>query len=89
MCLCLCVCVGGLLAYIQQPNSLSLISAVFDDGDEKTLRRSSLCLKGARHFAESEASIVLSRSFIPASSLCFPAKLIFCCCFFIVICYFT
>uniref|UniRef100_W5K820 AT-rich interaction domain 4B n=1 Tax=Astyanax mexicanus TaxID=7994 RepID=W5K820_ASTMX len=27
---------------------------VFDDGDEKTLRRSSLCLKGARHFAESE-----------------------------------
>lgn len=53
-------CVGGLLAYIQQTNSLSLISAVFDDGDEKTLRRSSLCLKGARHFAESEASIVLS-----------------------------
>lgn len=27
---------------------------VFDDGDEKTLRRSSLCLKGERHFAESE-----------------------------------
>lgn len=28
--------------------------AVFDDGDEKTLRRTSLCLKGERHFAESE-----------------------------------
>ena len=27
---------------------------VFDDGDEKTLRRTSLCLKGERHFAESE-----------------------------------
>lgn len=54
------MCVGGVLACIQQPNSLSLMSAVFDDGDEKTLRRSSLCLKGARHFAESEVSIVLS-----------------------------
>uniref|UniRef100_A0A8C7PAV0 ARID domain-containing protein n=1 Tax=Oncorhynchus mykiss TaxID=8022 RepID=A0A8C7PAV0_ONCMY len=30
------------------------LPTVFDDGDEKTLRRSSLCLKGARHFAESE-----------------------------------
>ncbi|KAM4600180.1 LOW QUALITY PROTEIN: AT-rich interactive domain-containing protein 4B-like [Fundulus diaphanus] len=35
---------------------------IFDDGDEKTLRRSSLCLKGARHFAESEASSVLAFS---------------------------
>ncbi|KAL8168741.1 UNVERIFIED_CONTAM: hypothetical protein K2H54_015327 [Gekko kuhli] len=26
----------------------------FDDGDERTLRRTSLCLKGERHFAESE-----------------------------------
>ena len=42
---------------------LSCIFVVFDDGDEKTLRRSSLCLKGARHFAESEASIVLTCSF--------------------------
>lgn len=32
----------------------SYLVAVFDDGDEKTLRRSSLCLKGERHFAESE-----------------------------------
>lgn len=31
-----------------------LFFAVFDDGDEKTLRRTSLCLKGERHFAESE-----------------------------------
>lgn len=59
----------GLLAYIQHPNGLSLMSAVFDDGDEKTLRRSSLCLKGARHFAESEVRIVLCCSFIPSSSL--------------------
>ena len=58
VCVCVCVCLHGLLAYIQQRGLqlLSLISAVFDDGDEKTLRRSSLCLKGARHFAESEAS---------------------------------
>lgn len=27
---------------------------VFDDGDERTLRRTSLCLKGERHFNESE-----------------------------------
>lgn len=32
----------------------SSLVTVFDDGDEKTLRRSSLCLKGERHFAESE-----------------------------------
>lgn len=32
----------------------SYLVTVFDDGDEKTLRRSSLCLKGERHFAESE-----------------------------------
>uniref|UniRef100_A0A3B4T2S4 AT-rich interactive domain 4A n=1 Tax=Seriola dumerili TaxID=41447 RepID=A0A3B4T2S4_SERDU len=31
-----------------------LCVSVFDDGDEKTLRRTSLCLKGERHFAESE-----------------------------------
>lgn len=36
---------------------LSHLASVFDDGDEKTLRRSSLCLKGERHFAESEVSI--------------------------------
>lgn len=29
--------------------------AVFDDGDERTLKRSSLCLKGGRHFHESES----------------------------------
>lgn len=29
---------------------------MFDDGDERTLRRSSLCLKGERHFNESEVS---------------------------------
>lgn len=30
--------------------------SVFDDGDEKTLRRSSLCLQGEKHFHESEVS---------------------------------
>lgn len=29
---------------------------MFDDGDEKTLRRSSLCLQGEKHFHESEVS---------------------------------
>lgn len=55
--------------YELKSDSWSFISAVFDDGDEKTLRRSSLCLKGARHFAESEASISLPLSPITASSL--------------------
>eukprot|EP00794_Sanderia_malayensis_P020215 gene20215-22191_t len=32
----------------------SLYTVVFDDGDEKTLRRTSLCLKGERHFLEHE-----------------------------------
>ena len=29
---------------------------VFDDGDERTLKRSSLVLKGGRHYQESEVS---------------------------------
>ncbi|XP_064173246.1 AT-rich interactive domain-containing protein 4B isoform X1 [Anguilla rostrata] len=41
-------------AVINKLTDASLYTVVFDDGDEKTLRRSSLCLKGARHFAESE-----------------------------------
>lgn len=36
--------------------SFPVCLSVFDDGDEKTLRRTSLCLKGERHFAESEVS---------------------------------
>ena len=32
----------------------STLHLVFDDGDEKTLRRTSLCLKGERHFQEDE-----------------------------------
>lgn len=31
-----------------------LFLLVFDDGDERTLRRSQLCLKGEKHFIESE-----------------------------------
>ncbi|KAF3842297.1 hypothetical protein F7725_024248 [Dissostichus mawsoni] len=42
-------------ATINKLTDASIYTVVFDDGDEKTLRRSSLCLKGARHFAESEA----------------------------------
>ena len=36
------------------PSLLPPSSPVFDDGDERTLKRSSLCLKGARHYHESE-----------------------------------
>ncbi|XP_071080254.1 AT-rich interactive domain-containing protein 4B-like [Haliotis cracherodii] len=32
----------------------SMYTVVFDDGDEKTLRRTQLCLKGEKHFIESE-----------------------------------
>ncbi|XP_055957452.1 AT-rich interactive domain-containing protein 4B [Patella vulgata] len=32
----------------------SMYTVVFDDGDEATLRRSQLCLKGDKHFTESE-----------------------------------
>uniref|UniRef100_A0A8C5GDM5 ARID domain-containing protein n=1 Tax=Gouania willdenowi TaxID=441366 RepID=A0A8C5GDM5_GOUWI len=42
-------------ATINKLTDASIYTVVFDDGDEKTLRRSSLCLKGARHFAESES----------------------------------
>ncbi|XP_052333404.1 AT-rich interactive domain-containing protein 4B-like isoform X5 [Oncorhynchus keta] len=41
-------------ASINKLTDCSIYTVVFDDGDEKTLRRSSLCLKGARHYAESE-----------------------------------
>lgn len=42
----------------EQEVRLCVCVSVFDDGDEKTLRRTSLCLKGERHFAESEVSLV-------------------------------
>ncbi|XP_056623551.1 AT-rich interactive domain-containing protein 4A isoform X2 [Triplophysa dalaica] len=46
---------GGLTeAVINKLTDASWYTVVFDDGDEKTLRRTSLCLKGERHFAESE-----------------------------------
>uniref|UniRef100_A0A671LGC7 AT rich interactive domain 4A (RBP1-like) n=1 Tax=Sinocyclocheilus anshuiensis TaxID=1608454 RepID=A0A671LGC7_9TELE len=41
-------------AVISKLTDASWYTVVFDDGDEKTLRRTSLCLKGERHFAESE-----------------------------------
>ncbi|XP_016119885.1 AT-rich interactive domain-containing protein 4A-like, partial [Sinocyclocheilus grahami] len=43
-------------AVISKLTDASWYTVVFDDGDEKTLRRTSLCLKGERHFAESEVS---------------------------------
>uniref|UniRef100_A0A8C9TCB2 AT-rich interactive domain-containing protein 4A n=1 Tax=Scleropages formosus TaxID=113540 RepID=A0A8C9TCB2_SCLFO len=46
---------GGLSeAVISKLTDASWYTVVFDDGDERTLRRTSLCLKGERHFAESE-----------------------------------
>ncbi|OTF82683.1 RBB1NT domain containing protein [Euroglyphus maynei] len=33
----------------------SLYTVVFDDGDEATLKRSSLCLKSGKHYSESES----------------------------------
>ncbi|XP_077675686.1 AT-rich interactive domain-containing protein 4A isoform X5 [Eretmochelys imbricata] len=41
-------------AVINKLTDASWYTVVFDDGDERTLRRTSLCLKGERHFAESE-----------------------------------
>uniref|UniRef100_A0A1A8BL12 AT rich interactive domain 4A (RBP1-like) n=2 Tax=Nothobranchius kadleci TaxID=1051664 RepID=A0A1A8BL12_NOTKA len=41
-------------ATISKLTDASMYTVVFDDGDEKTLRRTSLCLKGERHFAVSE-----------------------------------
>ncbi|ERE78426.1 AT-rich interactive domain-containing protein 4B [Cricetulus griseus] len=47
-------------AVINKLTDASWYTVVFDDGDEKTLRRSSLCLKGERHFAESEKHLIAS-----------------------------
>uniref|UniRef100_A0A670HXG8 AT-rich interactive domain-containing protein 4A n=1 Tax=Podarcis muralis TaxID=64176 RepID=A0A670HXG8_PODMU len=41
-------------ATVSKLTDASWYTVVFDDGDERTLRRTSLCLKGERHFAESE-----------------------------------
>jgi hypothetical protein len=39
---------------ITKLNDASVYTVVFDDGDERTLKRSSLVLKGGRHYHESE-----------------------------------
>jgi hypothetical protein len=41
----------GILVKITDSSSYTV---VFDDGDERTLKRTSLCIKGAKHFNESE-----------------------------------
>ncbi|CAH1262965.1 ARID4A [Branchiostoma lanceolatum] len=41
-------------AVINKVMDSSTYTVVFDDGDERTLRRTSLCLKGEKHFSESE-----------------------------------
>jgi hypothetical protein len=43
-----------LTANIVKLTDQSTYTVVFDDGDERTLKRSSLCLKGGRHFDKSE-----------------------------------
>ncbi|CAN7993811.1 unnamed protein product, partial [Ixodes pacificus] len=53
--------VGKLLDYSQY-------TVVFDDGDETTLRRTSLCLKSGRHFAESEASAFMTLDQLPLTN---------------------
>ncbi len=35
----------------------STYTVVFDDGDENTLRRTQLCLKGEKHFVKSEVNV--------------------------------
>ncbi|CAL1277052.1 unnamed protein product [Larinioides sclopetarius] len=40
-------------AVVNKVQDYSQYTVVFDDGDETTLRRTSLCLKSGRHFAES------------------------------------
>ncbi|CAI8014134.1 AT-rich interactive domain-containing protein 4B [Geodia barretti] len=44
-----------LTANIVKLTDQSTYTVVFDDGDERTLKRSSLCLKGGRHFDKSES----------------------------------
>ncbi|KAL4238041.1 DNA- binding [Mactra antiquata] len=41
-------------AIIKQMSDSSMYTVVFDDADERTLRRTQLCLKGDKHFMESE-----------------------------------
>ncbi|XP_062573809.1 AT-rich interactive domain-containing protein 4A-like isoform X1 [Saccostrea cucullata] len=41
-------------ATITKLTDCSMYTVVFDDGDEKTLRRTQCCLKGEKHFIESE-----------------------------------
>ncbi|KAK3597334.1 hypothetical protein CHS0354_034576 [Potamilus streckersoni] len=41
-------------ATINRLTDCSMYTVVFDDGDERTLRRTQLCLKGEKHFIESE-----------------------------------
>ncbi|XP_053407670.1 AT-rich interactive domain-containing protein 4B-like isoform X2 [Mercenaria mercenaria] len=41
-------------ATIKQMSDSSMYTVVFDDADERTLRRTQLCLKGDKHFMESE-----------------------------------
>lgn len=44
-----------LAATITKLTDQTTYTVVFDDGDERTLKRSSLCLKGGRHFDKSES----------------------------------
>ena len=46
-------------ATINKVTDSSTYTVVFDDGDENTLRRTQLCLKGEKHFVKSEVSYVV------------------------------
>lgn len=45
-----------ILSFNTSIKSVIFCILVFDDGDERTLRRTQLCLKGDKHFIESEVS---------------------------------
>jgi len=53
--------------------SCNFFIVVFDDGDEVSLRRSSLCLQGARHFKESQVQTLHTHSMYCLSTLQCPA----------------
>ena len=43
-----------MVATLLKVTDSSSYTVVFDDGDERTLKRTSLCIKGEKHFNESE-----------------------------------
>ncbi len=48
-------------ASINKITDSSTYTVVFDDGDENTLRRTQLCLKGEKHFVKSEVGATVQQ----------------------------